>query len=150
MKTANLLKTSLTMIVALGLLSACNPTKENIGQIGGAVAGGVVASQVSGGSTLLTIGGALGGAWLGGYLGKQMDEDDRKKVSNTLETAKTNQSVAWRNPDNGNQYTVTPTKTYTENNQPCRDFTTHAVIDGKKEQVKGKACRQSDGSWITQ
>jgi surface antigen len=143
-------KLTLSLVITSSLLMACNPTKENIGQVGGAVVGGVVASQVSGGNTLLTIGGALGGAWLGSYLGKQMDDEDRRKTSNTLETAKTNQPVSWKNPDNGNQYTVMPTKTYQENNQPCRDFTTTAVIDGKKETVKGKACRQANGTWQTQ
>lgn len=129
-------------------LTACNPTKEEFGQVGGAVLGGVVASNVSGGSTLVTIGGTLAGAWLGGQLGKQMEESDRTKTTHTLETAKTNQTVSWKNPDTGAQYAVTPTKTYQESNQPCRDFTTTAIIDGKKQTVKGKACRQSDGSWV--
>lgn len=140
---------SIFVIAACGLLAACNPTKENIGQAGGAIAGGVLASTVSGGNTLMTIGGTIGGAFLGGYLGKQMDNNDHKKTSSVLETAKTNETVGWTNPDNGHQYMVTPTNTYTENNQPCRDFTTEAIIDGKKEIVKGKACRQSDGTWMT-
>lgn len=144
------LKLSLALTISCSLLIACNPTKENIGQIGGGVLGGVVASHASGGNTLVTIGGALGGAWLGSYLGKQMDEDDRRRTSNTLETAKTNQPVSWKNPDNGNQYTVTPTKTFQENNQPCREFTTTALIDGKKETVKGKACRLANGTWQAQ
>ena len=136
-------------IIAISLITtACNPTKENIGQMGGAVLGGVVASNVTGGSTLGTIGGTLAGAWLGGYLGKEMDNEDKAKTSRALETAKTNQTVNWKNPDNGNEYAVTPTNTYQENNLPCRDFTTQAVIDGKKQTVKGKACRQKDGTWL--
>jgi surface antigen len=144
------LKLTLSFIMVSSLLVACNPSKETIGQVGGGVLGGVVASQVTGGNTLVTIGGALGGAWLGSYLGKQMDENDRKKTSHALENAKTNQPVSWKNPDNGNQYTVTPTKTYQENNQPCRDFTTNAMIDGKKETITGKACRQANGHWQAQ
>jgi surface antigen len=139
-----------TITFTLGFLSGCNPTKQEIGQVGGAVLGGVVASNVAGGSTLGTIAGTLGGAWLGGYLGKQMDDSDKAQTSQTLETAKTNQTVAWKNPDTGKSYEVTPTRTYQENNQPCRDFTTTAMIDGKKQTVKGKACRQKDGMWIAQ
>lgn len=141
-------KTLPLLLISTSLLVACNPTKENIGQVGGAVVGGVIGSKVGDGGTLMTIGGALAGAWLGGYLGKQMDDNDRRQTNNALEKAKTNQPVAWTNPDNGNQYTVTPTRTYQEQSQPCRDFVTEAVINGKKETIKGKACRQSDGTWV--
>lgn len=45
----------------------------------------------------------------------------------------------WRNPDNGNQYVVTPTKTHETASGPCREYTIDAVIGGKP-----------DGSWKIQ
>ncbi|HYW77842.1 MAG TPA: RT0821/Lpp0805 family surface protein, partial [Gammaproteobacteria bacterium] len=54
---------------------------------------------------------------------------------------------AWRNPDTGNEYSVTPTRTYESEAGPCREYTIDAIIGGKKEKVYGTACRQADGSW---
>jgi surface antigen len=68
-------------------------------------------------------------------------------MQRALETAPTGKSVSWKNPDNGNKYTVKPTRTYYSKDQPCREYVTHALIGGKKEQIYGKACRQADGSW---
>lgn len=147
MKKLLLLSSLIALIAGLSACDLPNPTKENIGQVGGAVLGGVVASNVTGGSTLGTIGGTLAGAWLGGYVGKQMDNSDKANAETALEKAKTNQTVKWKNPDTGNEYAVTPTKTTEENNQVCRDYTTQAIIDGKKETIKGKACRQPNGTW---
>lgn len=48
------------------LITAC--TRQQVGTVGGAVAGGVVGSSVTGGSTAGTIAGAVGG----GYVGHQL------------------------------------------------------------------------------
>jgi surface antigen len=50
-------------------------------------------------------------------------------------------------PDTRNTYTVTPIRTYTMAEGPCREFTLDAQIGGKTAQIYGAACRQSDGSW---
>jgi surface antigen len=136
-------------------LSQIFSTSSNnlIGSAVGAAAGGLVGSQFGkgGGNTVLTIAGVLGGALAGGYVGRAMDPVDHGCVSRTLENTPTNQTVAWQNPDTKSSYWVTPTKTYqTQDGTPCREYTTHALIDGKREQLHGTACRQSDGSWKTQ
>jgi len=141
--------------VIIGLLAAalagCEtpPTKEQIGAVTGAVVGGAIGSQVGGGrgTTVAIIAGTLAGAYLGSRIGKSMDEKDRVKAAQALETAPTGTPTSWRNPDTGATYTVTPTRTYQTASGPCREFTTQAVIDGKSEDVKGTACRQPDGSW---
>ena len=131
-------------------LTACEtpPTKQQVGTVGGAVVGGVVGSTIGGGTgrTVAIVALAVGGAMLGSHVGKRLDEADRLKAAQALETAPTGQQVSWKNPDTGAQYRLTPTKTY-EGAQPCRDFTVNANIDGKPENVKGKACRQPDGTW---
>jgi surface antigen len=112
------------------------------------VLGGVLGSQVGKGSgkTAATIAGVLIGGYLGGSIGKTMDDNDRRNAYNALEHNPTNQPSSWRNPDTGNNYTVTPTKTYDTASGPCREYTTEVVIDGRRETATGTACREN-GSW---
>ena len=111
--------------------------------------GGLIGSQFGGGAgkVAAAAGGALLGAYLGGNIGRTMDKIDRMEMQRALETAPVGQAVSWKNPDSGNTYTVRPTKTYYHAQQPCREYTTHALIGGKTQEIHGKACRQSDGSW---
>ena len=132
------------------LLVGCAPmNNEGVGTISGGVIGGLLGSQFGGGSgkVVAAAGGALLGAYLGGQIGKTMDRQDRMEMQRALETAPTGRAVVWSNPDNGNRYTVLPTRTYYHSQQPCREYTTKAIIGGKSEQIYGKACRQGDGSW---
>ena len=138
------------LMVALAL-GACEtpPTKQQTGTVAGAVVGGVVGSTIGGGSgrTAAIVVGTVAGAIIGGNIGKKMDEADRIKAAQALEATPTGQHSTWRNPDNGNQYTVTPTRTYDASSGPCREYTMDATVDGKRDKVQGTACRQSDGTW---
>jgi surface antigen len=141
----------ITSVLAFSM-SACetSPNSEDTGQVIGGVIGGVLGSQVGKGSgrTAATIAGVMIGAYIGGRVGKSMDEKDRYRANEALESNPSNQPSAWTNPDTGNEYTVTPTNTYTASSgEPCREYTTEAVIDGRKEIVTGTACRQPDGTW---
>jgi surface antigen len=132
------------------LLTGCAPlNNEGVGTISGGVVGGLLGSQFGGGSgkVMAAAGGALLGAYLGGQIGKSMDKVDRMEMQRALETAPTGRAIVWSNPDNGNRYTVKPTRTYYHSQQPCREYITKAIIGGKSEQIYGKACRQADGSW---
>lgn len=144
--------TALIAVVVAGTmaLGGCGSTREQQGNLIGAVAGGVLGSQVGGGSgrVAATIAGTLIGGFFGSQLGRQMDENDRHRAGEALESTPTDQSSSWENPDSGNTYSVTPTRTYYEDSRPCRDYTTEAWIDGQKETVRGTACRQTDGSWL--
>ncbi|MBZ0091025.1 MAG: glycine zipper 2TM domain-containing protein [Sulfuricellaceae bacterium] len=141
-----------TVLAALALsLAACSasPSKQDIGTVTGGILGGVLGSQVGQGHgrDAAMVVGALAGAFIGGSIGKSMDDTDRLKMSSALENAPTGRTTSWHNPDSGNTYRVTPTRTYESAEGPCRTFTTDAVIDGRSEQVAGKACRQPNGSW---
>jgi surface antigen len=127
------------------------PTKEQKGTVAGAVVGGVVGSTIGGGAgrTTAIVVGTVAGMLIGGHIGRRMDEADKLKAAQALESAPTGQQTTWRNPDSGNQYTMTPTRTYDSGGNPCRDFNVDATVDGKKETVTGTACRQPDGSWKT-
>ncbi|MBA2655646.1 MAG: glycine zipper 2TM domain-containing protein [Tatlockia sp.] len=142
-----LLVSSLSLSV---LLTSCaQMNNADVGTIGGGVVGGLLGSQFGGGSgrVAAAAGGALIGAYLGGNIGRTMDRLDRIEMQRALETAPTGRSIGWSNPDNGNRYTVKPTRTYYTNQQPCREYITQAIIGGKSQQIYGKACRQADGSW---
>ena len=120
-----------------------------MGTVTGGVVGGLIGSQFGGGAgkVAAAAGGAMLGAILGGRIGQYMDRQDRLELTRALETAPTGRVISWNNPDNGNHYHVTPTRTYYVSEQPCREYTTRAEIGGKSEQIYGKACRQGDGSW---
>ena len=137
-----------TLSLAL-LLTACETTNEGVGTVAGGVVGGLLGSQFGGGAgqVAAAAGGAVLGAFLGGRIGQYMDRQDRLALQNALETAPVGRAVAWKNPDNGNRYSVKPTRTYYHQAQPCREYITTAIIGGKSEQIHGKACRQADGSW---
>jgi surface antigen len=133
-------------------LSGCTTTQgpnEQAGMIIGGALGGILGSQVGKGSgqTAAIIVGTLAGAAIGGNVGRSMDDTDRLKTAQTLETVRTGVPSAWQNPDSGNQYTVVPTKTYDTAQGPCREYTIDALIGGRVEKVYGTACRQPDGSW---
>ena len=138
-------------VTALLLASACTtgPTKEQTGTVVGGVLGGVIGSQVGDGHgrTAATIIGAIAGGLVGGAVGRSMSETDKLKSAQALETARTGEATQWRNPDSGNQYTVTPTRTYQSAEGPCRDYRMNGVIDGRTEVIQGTACRQNDGNW---
>lgn len=143
----------LWLCAVIGLGACAQPiTQEQAGMVIGGVVGGIAGAQIGQGHgrTVATIVGTLAGAVIGGALGRTMDATDRLKTAHTLETVRTGVSSRWSNPDTGNQYTVTPTKTYDVSGSPCREYSIDAVIGGKIEKVFGTACRQSDGSWKVQ
>jgi len=66
--------------------------------------------------------------------------------SQALEHNKVGQTTKWTDPD-GKAHSVTPTHTYYQDEVPCREFRQTVEIEGEVEILKGKACRQADGSW---
>jgi surface antigen len=125
----------------------CN--RDIIGALIGGAAGAAAGSRFGkgDGKILTTVGGAIIGALIGGNIGRGMDQVDQNCVGQTLERAPDGTTVAWRDPDLGGQYQVTPTKTWQDGNAYCREYQTRIVIGGKLEEAWGTACRQADGSW---
>ena len=140
---------ALVVLVALTGCATYQGQQEQAGMVIGGILGGVLGSEVGGGRgrTAAIIAGTLAGAAIGGAVGRSMDEVDRMKTAQTLETVRTGVPAQWRNPDTGNSYTVVPTRTYDTTSGPCREYTIDAVIGGRPEKVYGTACRQPDGSW---
>jgi surface antigen len=141
-----------TILMAF-LLMGCETagTKTAVGGLGGAAAGGLLGAALGGGGTGIAAGTILGGL-IGGAIGNRMDTADRERANTAaaqaLEAAPSGQSVAWRNPDNGNTGAVTPVRTYqTSTGEYCREYTQTITIGGEKHQSYGTACRQADGTW---
>ncbi len=132
-------------------------TKQTIGALGGAAAGGLLGAQFGSGKGQLamTAAGALLGALVGSEIGRSLDEVDRMQAERAYgqaQAAPIGQTIAWDNPNTGNYGTVTPTRegTNTGTGQYCREFQQTVVIGGQQEDAYGVACRQPDGSWEIQ
>jgi surface antigen len=142
----------LTATLALGLGGCADMSKQDIGVLTGAAAGGLLGSQFGGGSgrILATIGGAVAGGFIGGAIGRSMDKTDYLYMNNAMRNAPPGEPYAWNNP-NGNSYVVTPRDEYVQpqSGQPCRDYAMKAQIAGKRKPktIYGTACRMNDGTW---
>jgi surface antigen len=142
-------RSAVVLAVALSLSGCTGVSNQDAGVITGGVLGGVLGNSVGGGTgrVIATIGGTMLGAYIGGNIGSSMDRTDKMAMNSALERQPTNQAYSWENPDTHNHYSVRPVKTYYHHGKACRTFVTTATIGGKAETVKGRACRQNDGTW---
>ena len=147
----------ITVMAAALALSACTHRagqKETIGTMVGAAAGGLAGAQFGKGRGKLvtTSIGTLLGALAGNEIGRSLDRADRLALERTtqesLESAPSGEVTTWKNPDSGNEGTVTPSRTYQrEDGTYCREFTQTIKVGGRTEEGYGTACRQPDGTW---
>lgn len=129
-------------------------SKQTVGALAGAGAGGLLGAQVGKGGTKLmaTAAGTLLGAFLGNEVGRSLDRADRMYASEAqyeaLEYVPSGYSTTWQNPDSGHYGTVVPTRSYeTSSGSHCREFQHGATVGGRTEWVYGTACRTPDGQW---
>jgi len=155
--TKSMLATGLiaTMLSSSFVLSGCGgTTREQTGTIMGSVVGGVVGHQMGKGkgNTAMTIVGAVAGGLIGGSIARGMDRRDQQKINQSLETAPNYEKVAWESEQTNKQYTFTPVNQYegnvNGNRTQCRDYIMDAWIDGRMQQVKGRACKDPSGQWV--
>ena len=143
---------ALIMLWTTILIIGCETTTHSQqGEVLGGVIGGVIGAQVGEGrgQTAAIIIGTIAGAMVGRHMGESMDDTDRMQTAMALNDARTNQGTTWINPDNGNRYTVTPTRTFEQTDGPCREFRLDARVgDQTNQEVYGTACLQADGSWL--
>ncbi|MEJ2567169.1 MAG: RT0821/Lpp0805 family surface protein [Gammaproteobacteria bacterium] len=125
--------------------------REAVGAILGGTVGAIIGSKLSShdDKPLGAVTGAVIGILVGRSIGHSMDDADQACTGQVLERAADRQSVAWVNPDTGVKYQVTPTDTYQRDGRYCREYITHATIEGARRTIHGTACRNADGSWQT-
>ena len=81
-----------------------------------------------------------------GQFNTSMDDNDR---GNAIRAVQDNEARSWRNDKTGNDFTVTPTRTYTAEGRMCREYTISGTVSGQSNQMSGSACRQSDAGWVS-
>lgn len=146
----------IAVLLTAAVMVGCTNTGPNQtgGQIIGGVAGGLLGSQFGGGDGRLvaTAVGAIAGTFIGGQVGKSMDDRDRALASQSANTAlennRDNVSSSWNNPNTSRKGSFTPVNSYQRNDGVwCRDYVNTVYIDGKAQQMKGRACR-IHGEWV--
>lgn len=143
------------LALSMTLVSGCAGSGWDSGDTGtvlGGVVGGAAGSQIGSGTgnTIATVIGAVAGAALGRRVGQNMGQRDRRQFGSALESNQTGNTESWTNPDTNDSYSVTPTRTFSSGDRPCREFTMDANVNGQPDKVRGTACRQPDGTWKVQ
>lgn len=144
-------KALISIVISSLLVTGClgNGPKEAGGTLIGGATGALIGSQFGKGDGQL-VGVAIGtllGAALGGHIGREMDARDRELAERTarycLENRADHQYSTWHNPNNNHsgRFAVTRTVEMPESHLVCRDYVHEVIIDGRREKVHGRACR---------
>lgn len=138
-------------------LSACQTSqwgqKQGLGTGAGALAGGLLGSQVGGGSGRLwaTGAGVLLGAFVGNEIGASLDSADRYAMQQAQQSAlnaPVGETITWNNPDSGHYGSYTPVREgMAASGSKCREYEQTIYIDGHPETAYGTACKRPDGTW---
>jgi surface antigen len=140
----------LGMVSVLVLLAGCagSPNNEGIGAVSGAVIGGILGNQIGsgGGRALATAGGVLLGAHIGANIGHQYDLETKRHIYESLDEVPLAHSRSWSSADEV-RYTLTPVRTYRQQEQVCRAFKMTILRGDEVERVNGRACRERVGHW---
>ncbi|MBF0463243.1 MAG: hypothetical protein HQL87_17905 [Magnetococcales bacterium] len=120
-------------------------TGAGVGALGGALVGSLA------GPAKNRLGNSLIGAVAGGLLGYAMGNETEKQgavvINQTLETAPSQTTTTWVNPQTNVTYLVTPQAPHDVQGRVCRDVSIQASIDGKQETLAGLSCRDENGQW---
>jgi surface antigen len=139
------------LVAPLGLGACAN--KEEGGTAVGAITGAVIGNQFGRGSgkVAATLAGAVIGGIVGNAIGKDLDARDRELAReaeyDAWERGAPGKTVRWRNPDNGRYGEIVAEGHYNRGGSRCRDFVHTVWIDGRRQQMRGTACRNPDGTW---
>jgi surface antigen len=146
------------VLIALTLVGGCTTDgfgpKQGFGTLGGAAAGGLLGSQIGGGTGKLaaTAAGTLLGAFLGNEIGSSLDRADQAYAGRAVQqayAAPIGQQIVWNNPESGNSGVIVPIREghQANTNAYCREYQQTVTVGGRTQQAFGQACQQPDGSW---
>ncbi|MBU1228893.1 MAG: hypothetical protein KKA55_12855 [Proteobacteria bacterium] len=131
----------------LGSVAGCAnkaQTGAGVGTLAGATLGALTFKNKASGAAI----GAGIGALIGYAIGNEMDKYDKEHIGKALEEQPTGKPLAWKNPDTGTQYEATPGSPYMQQDKIYRDVTIKANVDGQEKDMKAKAYRNPDGTWV--
>lgn len=137
-----------SVAIAFALLATgCETSsKRDIGTAVGGIVGIVIGGEIGNGSAGGMVVGGLVGAVVGRMIGQYMDDADRARLAETINETPRGQTVRWHNDDSQRDFAVTPTSDfYAMGEQQCRTFDQVVFVDGRRELMKGTACK-SPGS----
>jgi surface antigen len=140
-------------LASISLIGCANMTREESGNMIGALLGGALAYELgkdSSNKEIWVATGLIGGALAGGHYAVLTQKGQlmhQSAIHSNLETAQDNSTTSWNNPNNNEHGSVTVRNTNVNNGTPCREFTQTIYVGGKAVQGYGTACRQADGSW---
>ena len=140
-------------LISTSLVGCANMTREESGNVIGALLGGALAYELgkdSSNKEIWVATGIIGGALAGGHYAKLTEQGQlmhQSAIHSNLETAQDNSTTSWNNPNNNAHGSVTVRNTNVSNGTPCREFTQTIYVGGKAVEGYGTACRQADGSW---
>lgn len=148
----------LSMFMAVFALSACETlqgrgNKELVGTATGAVAGGLLGSQIGDGSGQIWAAGAgvLLGSILGAEVGRSLDKADMayaRQATTQAHSVPLGESVSWNNPESGNAGVITPVRDGRSSaGRYCREYQQTITVGGRQQEGVGTACQNPDGSW---
>ena len=143
--------TSMALMASLSLGACAN--NEEAGTAVGAITGAIVGNQFGKGSgkVAATFAGAVIGGIVGNAIGKDLDDRDRELAReaeyDAWEGSAPGKVVRWRNPDSGRRGEIVAEGYYTRGGSRCRNFVHTVWIDGRRQQMRGTACRNRDGTW---
>jgi surface antigen len=132
----------------------CRTGPDPAGVIAGALIGGLIGNAIGGrgNRTGPTVAGVVVGGALGAALTSNLDCEDRSYAYRTyydgFNSGRPGARYEWRNPRNDHRGELRVDRYY---NDPdgfrCANFTQTVYIDGRPREVRGRACRQPDGTW---
>ncbi|MEQ1889660.1 MAG: RcnB family protein [Alphaproteobacteria bacterium] len=132
----------------------CRTSSDPAGVIVGALIGGLLGNTVGsgGGRTGATIAGVIVGGVAGAALTSNLDCEDRSYAYRTyydgFNSGRENSRYQWRNPRNDHRGEFRVGKYYDDMyGFHCAEYTQLAYIQGRPQEVRGRACRQPDGAW---
>lgn len=147
---------SISLVIVLLSLCACQAPgeKEAVGTVVGGVGGGVIGGQFGTGAGLIggvALGGVAGGM-TGNAIGRYLDEYDARYANRAFERASrvpVGETVYWNNTRTGNWGCYRPLREGHSSIEGlyCREYETTAMIQGRKQRIYGRACRQPNGTW---
>ena len=132
----------------------CHNKVDPAGVFAGAILGGIL-GNVAGGrrdSGGATVAGVVAGGALGAALTSKMDCDDRsyayKTYNEGFNAGRANARYNWRNPSNNSTGELYVMDYYRdEDNFRCAVFSNTVNVHGRREEARGRACQQPNGTW---